>query len=52
MLIMQYLEGLCSLVEAHRGEVTGHINVRPPEGIFIKQNERDQTFWQKSLMMA
>lgn len=42
MLIVRYLEGLCLLVDAHKGELTVHLNVRPPEGIFIRQNERDQ----------
>lgn len=40
MLIVWYLEGL---MDAHKGELTVNLNMRPPEEIFIKQNERDQT---------
>lgn len=40
MLIVCYLEGLCLLVETHKGELAVCLDVRPPGGIFIRQYER------------
>lgn len=40
MLIVCYLEELSLLVEAHKGKLAVHLNVRPPGGIFIRHCER------------